>query len=167
MGDFCTVVENMAVMLRQDLYTAPDLAMDQKAAQVYYVTMLMVFPKVHLRIYEHALLVVPLVHVPKILLQEPLITGSSFFLEAFNGVWKKYLLFHTNNGGGKKAAVMEEDHEQALSKSSEAGEHRRKANRHSTMYYQSLRSLWALSDPRLAEMAECWAPSSVIGDTLF
>jgi hypothetical protein len=88
------------------------------------------------------------------------------FLEAFNKVWKKYLLFHINNGGGKKAAGMEEDQEQALSKSSKAGEHRRKANRHSTMDYQSLRSLWALSDPRLAEMAERWAPSSVIGDTL-
>jgi hypothetical protein len=162
MEDFCTVVENMAVMLRQGLSAAPDLAVYQKAAQVYYVTMLTVFPKVHLRIYEHALLV----HVPKILLREPLITGSSFFLEAFNKVWKKYLLFHTNNGRGKKAAGMEEDQEQALSKSSEAGEHRRKANRHSTMDYQSLRSLWALSDPRLAEMAEGWAPSSVIGDTL-
>jgi hypothetical protein len=107
-----------------------------------------------------------LVHVPKILLREPLITGSSFFLEAFNKVWKKYLLFHTNNGGGEKTAGPEEDQEQSLSKSSEAGENRREANRHSKTDDQSLRSLWALLDPRLAEMAERWAPSSVIGDSL-
>jgi hypothetical protein len=162
----------MAMMLRQALSTTPDLAVYQQAAQVYYLTMLTAFPKVHLRIYEHALLV----HVPRILLREPLITGSSFFLEAFNKVWKKHLLFHTNNGGGKRTAGTDEDQEsnreqlitgeQSTSKSSEAGEHRRKANRHSTMDYQSLRSLWALSDPRLAAMAERWAPSSVIGDTL-
>jgi hypothetical protein len=115
-----------------------------KAAQWDYLTMLTVFPKLHLRIYEHALLV----HVPKILLREPLITGSSFFLGAFNKVWKEYLLFHANNGGGETTAGPEEDQEQSLSKSSEAGEHRRKANRHSKTDYQPLGSLWALSDPR-------------------
>jgi hypothetical protein len=80
MGDFCNAVDDMALTLRQALSTSPDLAVYQKAAQSYYLTMLTVFPKVHLRIYEHALLV----HVPKILLREPLITGSSFFLEACN-----------------------------------------------------------------------------------
>jgi hypothetical protein len=55
-------------MLHQALSTSPDLAVCHKAAQAYYLTMLTVLPNLHSRIDEHALLV----HVPKILLLEPL-----------------------------------------------------------------------------------------------
>jgi hypothetical protein len=48
MGDFCNAVDNMAVLLRQALSTTPDLAVYQKAAQAYYLTMLTVFEKLHL-----------------------------------------------------------------------------------------------------------------------
>jgi hypothetical protein len=80
MGVFCKAVDSVTVMFHQALSTTPDLDVFHKAAQAYYLAMLTVFPKLHLRIYEHALLV----HVPKILLLEPLITGSSFFREACN-----------------------------------------------------------------------------------
>jgi hypothetical protein len=133
MGDFCKAVGNLAVILCQALSTGttPYLAMYQKVVQADYLIRTdhaHGVPELHLRIYVHALLV----HVPNILLLEPLITGSSFSLEDFNQVWKRYLLFHTNNGGGKKTAGTEEDRVHSMNTSNEAGEHRRKANRHST-----------------------------------
>jgi hypothetical protein len=133
MGDFCKAVGNLAVILCQALSTTPDLAMYQKVVQADYLIRAdhaHGVPELHLRIYVHALLI----HVPKILLLEPLITGSSFYLEEFDQVCNRYLSIHTNNGGGKKTAGTEEDRGHSMNKSNEAGEHRirRKANRHST-----------------------------------
>jgi hypothetical protein len=44
------------------------------------------------------------VHVPDLLAKGAQLDGSSWFLEAFNKVWKNQLLFHTNRGGGHKTA---------------------------------------------------------------
>jgi hypothetical protein len=98
---FCQVVERMAQMLHQAPCKKPDDASCRayrRAARQHYETMLTTFPKVQFRIYEHALLV----HVPPLLTRGSLLSGSSFFLEAFNKVWKSQLMHHTNNGSSPK-----------------------------------------------------------------
>jgi hypothetical protein len=52
------------------------------APRQYYKTMLTTFPEVQLRMYEHEILV----HVHLLLEMGLLLSGSSFFLEAFNKV---------------------------------------------------------------------------------
>jgi hypothetical protein len=54
--------------------------------------MLTHFPKVTLRIYEHALLF----HVPDLISGGTLSDGSSWFLEAYHIMWKHQLLSHSN-----------------------------------------------------------------------
>jgi hypothetical protein len=76
----------MAQMLYQALCKKPDDAACgayPRAARQYYKTMLTTFP-VQFQIYEHELLM----HVPPLLPMGSLLSGSSFFLEAFNKVWK-------------------------------------------------------------------------------
>jgi hypothetical protein len=76
--------------------------------------MLTPFPKVTLRIYEHALLC----HVPDVLVEGSLLDGSSRFLEACNKVWKHQLLYHSNSGGwvnkDSKVAVHENRSEKPI-----------------------------------------------------
>jgi hypothetical protein len=55
-----------------------------RAPRQHCKTMLTTFPKVQFRIYEHAILV----NVPLLLAIGSLLSGSSFFVEAFNKVWK-------------------------------------------------------------------------------
>lgn len=146
-------------MLHQALSKQPDVSRYCVAASQYYKTMLTQFPKVQLRIYEHALLV----HVPPLLQQGSLLTGSSFFLEAFNKLWKRYLMYHTNCGGGKKKElpVMDPQVNQ-----SEAGQYRRRANRFNTMDLQALKSLWALTHPYLAARSVDWKGTSGVADSM-
>jgi hypothetical protein len=70
-------------MLQQAMSREPDIRVYVEAAKVFRKTLLVVFPKVQPRIYEHALLV----HVPDMLREGSLLDGSSWFLEAFNKVW--------------------------------------------------------------------------------
>jgi hypothetical protein len=108
--------------------------------------MLSTFPKVQFRIYEHALLV----HVPPLLAMGSLLSGSSFFLEAFNKAWKSQLMHHTNSGFSlKNGSSTEATH----AKQSKAGQHRFRENRANNMDLQAMKNIWALSDPRLADRA--------------
>jgi hypothetical protein len=95
------------------MHCEPNVARFKAAAKDYHRTMLTTFPKVTLRIYEHALLV----HVPELLSQGSLLDGSSWFLGAYNKVWKNQLLRHGNGGGGKVKYSQVAPHE----KRSEAG----------------------------------------------
>jgi hypothetical protein len=61
-------------------------------------TMLTTFPKVQVRFYEHEILVL----VPPFLAMGSQLSGSSFFLDDFNKVWKNQLIHHTDNGSSLK-----------------------------------------------------------------
>jgi hypothetical protein len=97
-AQYIEAVQAMSTMLEQALSPEPNSALCYVAAEKYHRIMLSTFPKATLRVYEHAMLV----HVPDLLKQGTLLDGSSWFLEAFNKVWKNQLKFHTNNGGGVK-----------------------------------------------------------------
>jgi hypothetical protein len=86
----------MSTMVSEAMHRTPDVDRFKSAAKEYHKTMLTTFPKVTLRIYEHALLC----HVPDVLVEGSLLDGSSWFLEAYNKVWKHQLLYHSNSGGG-------------------------------------------------------------------
>jgi hypothetical protein len=105
-------------MLIEALSKQPDPNACRRAAHKYHYIMLTQFHQVTLRIYDHALPV----HVPDLLAQGTVFDGSSWFLEAFNKVWKNQLLFHTNWGGRRKAAAQKEIAE--LAKQSAAGKER-------------------------------------------
>jgi hypothetical protein len=121
--------------------------------------MLTTFPKVQFWIYEHALLV----HVPPLLAMGSLMPGSSFFLEAFNKVWKSQLMHHTSNGSTpKNGSSTEATH----AKQSKAGQHRLRANRANNMDLQAMKNIWALSDPRLAARAALWTGASTFSGNM-
>lgn len=95
---------HLRAMLYQALRKTPDVAAYDKAAKDYHVLMLTVFPNVSLRNYEHG----GFNHVRDVLKLGSLLDWASWFLEAYNKMWKKYLLYHSNGGGGtalKKAMV--------------------------------------------------------------
>jgi hypothetical protein len=115
---YIAAVQAMSSMLKEAHSKQPDPDAYRRAAHKYRYIMLIQFPKVALRIYDHALLV----HVPDVLAQGTLLDGSSWFLEAFSRVWKNQLMFHTNRGGRRKTAAQEEIAE--LEKQSAAGRER-------------------------------------------
>jgi hypothetical protein len=159
---FCQVVECMAQMLHQALCKKPDDAACRAyrcAARQYYDTMLTTSPKVQFRIYEHALLV----HVPLLLAMGSLLSGSSFFLEAFNKAWKSQLMHHTNKGSSpKNGSRTEATHAKQI----KAGQHRLRANRANNMDLQAMKNIWALSDPRLAARAALWTGASTFSGNM-
>jgi hypothetical protein len=93
-------VQAMSTMLQEAMFDCPNVHRFHAAAKLYHLTMLTHFPKVTPRIYEHALLV----HVPSVLSSGSLLDGSSWFLEAYNKVWKHQLLLHSNGGGRAKTS---------------------------------------------------------------
>ena len=125
---FYRAFEHMNKMLHQALSKTPNVTAYKYACREYHRIMLTTFPKAGFHIYEHALLV----HVPKMLAQGTLMNGSSFFLEAFNKVWKFHLQHRTNNGGGKRKEAQEEEEgaqHARNNKQSAASVARRKAER--------------------------------------
>jgi hypothetical protein len=151
-AEFVTAVKNLSTMLQQAMSREPDIQVYVEAAKVFHKTLLVAFPKVQPRIYEHALLV----HVPDMLREGSLLDGSSWFLEAFNKVWKHQLLNHTNFGGGTKPETGD-----IVDRRSKE----RRANYVACMAVRmdrtSLASLWTLTDPRVAAHAIKWVPSKV------
>jgi hypothetical protein len=150
--EFVTAAKSLSSMLQQAMSREPDIHVYVEAAKVFHKTMLVAFPKVQPRIYEHALLV----HVPDMLREGSLLDGSSWFLEAFNKVWKHQLLNHTNFGGGTKPETAD-----ILDRRSEEGRASYVACMAARMDRTSLASLWTLTDPRVAAHATKWVPSKV------
>jgi hypothetical protein len=136
---YISAVQAMSKMIAEAMHRDPNVARFNAAAKEYHRIMLTTFPKVTLRIYEHALLV----HVPEVLSQGSLLDGSSWFLEAYNKVWKNQLLRHSNGGGGKAKDSQVAPHE----KRSEAGLARLRAEQRSRQDKQALRAVWACSHP--------------------
>jgi hypothetical protein len=153
---FVTAAKSLSTMLQQAMSREPDIQVYVEAAKVFHKTMLVAFPKVQPRIYEHALLV----HVPGMLREGSLLDGSSWFLEAFNKVWKHQLLNHTNCGGGTKPETAD-----ILDRRSKEGTAYIYSLYVSCMAARmdktSLASLWTLTDPRVAAHATKWVPSKV------
>jgi hypothetical protein len=95
--------------------------------------------------------------VPPLLAMGSLLSGSSFFLEALNKVWKSQLMHHTNNDSSpKNRSSTEATHAKQI----KAGQHRLRANRADSMDLQAMKNIWALSDPRLAAKAALWTGAS-------
>jgi hypothetical protein len=90
------IMQCMSTMLSEAKHRKPNVQAFQDAAKDYHQTMLTHVPKVTLRIYEHALLY----HVPDLISLGTLLDGSSWFLEAYNKVWKHQLLPTALGGGG-------------------------------------------------------------------
>jgi hypothetical protein len=78
------------------------------------------------------------------------------FLEAFNKLWKRQLLNHTNFGGGTKPETAD-----IVDRRSEEGRANYVACMAGRMDRTSLASLWTLTDPRVAAHATKWVPSKV------
>jgi hypothetical protein len=147
---------NGLAMLKEALGKTPNIPKFCAAAATYHHTMLTQLPKVTLRIYDHALLV----HVPELLEHGSLLDGSSWFLEAFNRLWKKRLTQHSNHGGGRKTKEQEEVAE--LAKHSAAGKklyHAMKANK---LDRQALQALWITSKPEFRGLASNWERSGML-----
>jgi hypothetical protein len=70
---YIKAVQAMSTMLRQALSRTPNVTAYTTAAKEYHKVMSTHFPKVTMRIYQHALLV----HVPDILKHGSLLDGSS------------------------------------------------------------------------------------------
>lgn len=154
--EYVKAVQAMSAMLKEALGKTPNIPKFCAAAATYHHTMLTQFPKVTLRIYDHALLV----HVPELLEHGSLLDGSSWFLEAFNRLWKKRLTQHSNHGGGRKTKEQEEVAE--LAKHSAAGKklyHAMKANK---LDRQALQALWITSKPEFRGLASKWERSGVL-----
>jgi hypothetical protein len=152
---YIAAVQAMSSMLKEALSKQPDPDAYRRAAHKYHYIMLTQFPKVTLRIYDHALLV----HVPDLLAQGTLLDGSSWFLEAFNKVWKNQLLFHTNRGGGRKTAAQKEN--AGLAKQSAAGRERYNAEKNNKADRQALTTLWIATLPQYRSAAAAWRKSGV------
>jgi hypothetical protein len=114
--------------------------------------MLTTFPKVMLRIYEHALLC----HVLDVLVEGSLLDGSSWFWEAYNKVWKHQLLYQSNSGGGVNKDLKVAVHE----KRSETGSARLQVEQGSREDLTALKAMWACSHPEVCDYAAQWAPGS-------
>jgi hypothetical protein len=142
-------------MLKEALSKQPDPDAYRRAAHKYHYIMLTQLPEVTLRIYDHALLV----HVPDLLAQGTLLDGSSWFLEAFNKVWKNQLLFHTNRGGGRKTAAQKENAE--LAKQSAARRERYNAEKNNKADRQALTTPWIATLPQYRSAAAAWRKSGV------
>jgi hypothetical protein len=164
--EYVKAVRSMQVMLRIAVLEAADLtdaivAEYHQHAVVYHHTMLRHFPKSPLRGYEHALLV----HLPELLRKgQTLLDGSSWFLEAFNKVWKRMLLRHTNNGGGRPAATQEQQQAEqpALRLCDQQRQTMRLAKKRHDADMQAMKDMCVLTDPVIAAIAAEWAqPSSV------
>jgi hypothetical protein len=82
-------VQAMSTMLQEAMHDCLNVHRFPAAVKIYHVIMLTHFPKVTTRIYEHALLV----HVPSVLSSGSLLDSSSWFLEAYNKVWKHQLFY--------------------------------------------------------------------------
>jgi hypothetical protein len=145
----------MSKMLKEALGKRPDLTQYRAAAAQYHKVMLTEFPKVTLRIYDHALLV----HVPDLLSQGTLLDGSSWFLEAFNKVWKNQLQFHSNKGGGRKTKEQQEIAE--LAKYSAEGRDTYNAWKANKMDRQAMGTLWLTTLPRFRGPSTTWRNSGV------
>lgn len=152
---YIDAVQAMSTMLQEALSKQPVHNRYRRAARTYHFIMLTQFPKVTLRIYDHALLV----HVPDLLAQGTLLDGSSWFLEAFNKVWKNQLLFHTNRGGGRKTAEQQEIAE--LAKQSEAGRVHYNAEKNNKADRQALSTLWISTLPNFRSSAAAWRKPGV------
>jgi hypothetical protein len=138
----------MSTMLQEAMHDCPNLHRFHAAAKLHHLTMLTHFPKVTPRIYEHGLLV----HVPSVLSSGSLLDGSSWFLEAYNKVWKHQLLHHSNGGGGR----AKKSEGEAPDKQSEAGRHRQLAERAAREDMSALKAMWACSDPEIRNHAAKW-----------
>jgi hypothetical protein len=113
---FIKAVPCMSTMVSEAMHRTPDVDRFKSAAKGYHKAMLTPFPKVALRIYEHALLC----HVSDVLMEGSLLDESSWFLEAYYKVWKLQLLYQSNSGGGVnkdlKVAVHEKRSEKGLAR---------------------------------------------------
>jgi hypothetical protein len=77
----------------------------------------------------------------------------TWFLEAFNKVWKNHLLHHNNNGGGTKA---KEENPSGNARKSEAAMKRDKAWCRARVDLSTLRSVWTITHPELKAEAVRW-----------
>jgi hypothetical protein len=145
---YIRAVQCMSTMLSEAMHRKPNVQAFRDAAKEYHQTMLTHFPKVTLRIYKHALLN----HVPDLISEGTLLDGSSWFLEAYNKVWKHQLLSHSNEGGG----VHAESGVAANERKSEAGRARLQAERSAREDLIALKARWACSHPRIRNYAAAW-----------
>jgi hypothetical protein len=139
------MVQAMSTMLKEAMSRQPNVDVFNAAAKTYHRS-LTHFPKVTPRIYEHALLM----HVPTLLSHGSLLDGSSWFLEAYNKVWKQQIMRHSNGGGGK---VKESG---VAAEVSESGRHRLLAERAAREDLSALKALWACSHPDIRAYAAKW-----------
>jgi hypothetical protein len=93
---YIRAVQCMSTMLSEAMHRKPNVQAFRDAAKEYHQTMLTHFPKLTLRIYEHAFLF----HVPDLISEGTLLDGSSWLLEAYNIMWKHQLLSHSNGAVG-------------------------------------------------------------------
>jgi hypothetical protein len=140
-------VQCMSTMLSEAKHRKPNVQAFRDAAKDYHQTMLTHFPKVTLPIYEHALLN----HVPDLITEGTLLDGSSWFLEAYNKVWKHQLL-PTAMGGGVHAYSGVA----ANGRRSEAGHARLQAERSAREGLIALKALWPCSHPIVRNHAAAW-----------
>jgi hypothetical protein len=130
------------------MHRTPDVDRLKSAAKEYHKMMLTTFPKVTLRIYEHVLLC----HVPDVLVEGSLLDGSSWFLEAYNKLWKHQLLYHSNSGGG----VNKDSTVAVNEKRSEKGCARLQAEQGAREALTALKAMWACSHPEVRDYAVQW-----------
>jgi hypothetical protein len=141
------MVQAMSTMLKEAMSRQPNVDVFNAAAKTYHRSLLTHFPKVTPRIYEHALLM----HVPTLLSHGSLLDGSSWFLEAYNKVWKQQIWRHSNGGGKVKESGVT-----AEVRHSESGRHRLLAERVGREDLSALKALWACSHPDIRAYAARW-----------
>jgi hypothetical protein len=136
---YIEAVQAMSAMLKEALHRTPNVSASAAAAKRCHKMMATHSPKVTMHIYEHALLM----HVHTLLYHGSLLDGSSWFLEAYNKVWKQQLMRHSNRGGGKATTKFEELND----KQSEAERARQQANSAAKEDLFTLKVVWSCSHP--------------------
>jgi hypothetical protein len=138
----------MSTIVSEAMHRTLDLDRFNSAAKEYQKTMLTTFPKVTLLIYELALLC----HVSDVLVEGSLLDGSSWFLEAYNKLWKHQLLYHSNSGGRVNKDSTVAVHE----KQSEKGRARLLAEQGAREDLTALKAMLASSHPEVRDYAVQW-----------
>jgi hypothetical protein len=145
---YIEAVQAMSAMLKEALHCTPTVSAFAAAAKSYHKIMNPHFPKVTMLIYEHALLM----HVHTLLNHGSLLDGSSWFLEAYNNVWKQQPMCHSNGGGGKATTPFEETDD----KQSETGRARQRANSAANEDLSILKAVWSCSHSHVLHFAAKW-----------
>jgi hypothetical protein len=109
---------------------------------------------------HHAHLRARLAHAcPTLLNHGSLLDGRSWFLEAYNKVWKQQLVRHSNGGGGNATTPFEEPD----NKQSEAGRARQRANSAAKEEISTLKAMWSCSHPHVRHFAAKWGGEGMEG----